>query len=110
MVPRTRRSATGCRLLAGIVIAEAGMLLVSYGQLGGADSGSHFLNYVGGLLMLAGWISLLWQDGSLTTAGRREAAPSLWTVRFGGKLLGTIGLNGHHFAAYEAKTGSPHET
>ena len=86
-------------LLAGVLLAEMGMLLIAFGGWYALKTETRILIYVGGgLLFLSGLIAV--QIDAMGWSAVRNASPLQAT----GKYLGSFRLNGYSLRAYERQT------
>ncbi len=103
----TKRQGTSTwRLLTGVVIAEAGILIVGFGELSAIEWWMRPLSYFGGFLVLVGTMCLCWKDRFLAMTGNGEAGPGQRRAMAVERFLGKINLNGRFLEAYEEEVGS----
>ena len=96
------RSAT-LQLLIGIVLAEAGVVLVGCDEWNLLQIGSPLLFYAVGFLLCAVGMFLIWKEPLSALIVEEEAMPISATGKC--RILGRIDLNGIYFEAYEEETG-----
>ena len=86
-------------LLAGVALAEMGMLLIAFGGWYALKSEARIMIYVGGgLLFLSGLIAI--QIDAMGWPAVAQASP----LQAQGKYLGHFRLNGYSLRAYEQQT------
>jgi hypothetical protein len=94
------RSAT-CELLVGVLLAEAGIVLLGFGEWDPKDTGAWMPFYAAGFLSLAVGMSLIWKEPLSALMIADETPPDGAAGKPKVRLLGRIDLNGYYLEAYE---------
>jgi hypothetical protein len=94
------RSGT-CELLVGILLAEAGIALLGFGEWDPMETGARMPFYAAGFLSLAIGMFLVWKEPLSALMIRDESSPDGTAFKLKFRLLGRIDLNGHYLEAYE---------
>ena len=88
-------------LLIGILVAEAGSVLVVFGEWDPIETGARMPFYAAGLFLLAVGMLLIWQEPLSALIVGAETSPDGTVSKPKVKLLGRMDLNGYYLEAYE---------
>ncbi len=94
------------KLLIGIVLAEAAVALIGYGQSDALRLSVMVLLCAGGFLVCVGGMFLIRKEPFRVTIRDDEAALDGRTAKCKETALGRINLNGYFFEAYEEEAGN----
>jgi hypothetical protein len=95
---------TTWELLSGILLAEAGIALIGFGEWDPMESGTRMPFYVAGFLSLAVGMFLIWKEPLSALMIADETSPGGTAFKPKVRLLGWIDLNGYHLEAYEEES------
>ena len=104
LMPKIRKRSSTWPFLAGIALAQVGVLLVGYGSWDALNIRTSVLFYVGGFLVCMVGMFLISKEPLTAMIVQDEAAPDEAEVRSNETFLGRINLKGYYFAAYEEET------
>jgi hypothetical protein len=104
LMPKIRKRSSTWLLLAGIALAEVGVLLVGYGSWDAPNIRTSVLFCVGGFLVCMVGIFLVSKVPLTLMIVQDEAAPDEAKVKCNETFLTRINLNGYYFEAYEEET------
>jgi hypothetical protein len=91
----TNKRDSSSHLLAGVLIADLGLLLIPLGGWDGLKTDTRILIYVGGSLLFLSGLFLICVDEIGLVVGQKSS------LEYKGKYLGSFQLNGYLFEAYE---------
>jgi hypothetical protein len=100
LMPKIRKRSSPWLFLAGIALAEVGVVLVGYGSWDALN----IRTSVGGFLLCMVGMCLVWKEPLTAMIVQDEAAPDEAKVKCHETFLGRINLNGYYFEAYEEET------
>ena len=98
---KTKGQSVTWHFLAGLLITEAGISLLAFGELYIPGTWMHHLSYGGIFLVCLGMTLLSWQKSPRSKTLRNSTAPNRTAVEVREKFLGEISLNGYLLEAYE---------